>query len=138
MRTTIENILGLRSKIRTPLDLVDLGNKGISKKQIKSLAEAMCLSSNAIAPLLAINVRTIQRQPENKHFDRNVSERAIRLAQLTARGVDAFGTKESFCQWLQTPSLALGNRAPISLLASFAGIEMVDDEIGRMEYGVVA
>lgn len=135
-RLAIEKVLGLREHIRTPLDLVDLGAKGVSKKQIIALSAAMCLSSAAIASLLAVNVRTIQRQPEEKPFDRNVSDRAIKLAQLTVRGINVFGSKEEFCKWLQAPCIALGDKTPMSILVSTVGVEMVDDIIGRIEYGI--
>ena len=42
---------------------------------------------------LAVSPRTIQRQPKGKVFDKNVSERAIKLAQLTAHGINVFGAK---------------------------------------------
>ncbi len=31
---------------------------------------------------------------------------------------------------------ALGNKTPVSLLVSTAGVDMVDDVIGRIEHGV--
>jgi putative toxin-antitoxin system antitoxin component (TIGR02293 family) len=136
MQVSIESILGLKEKIGTPLDLVRLGDEGVLKSQIKHLGEAMCVPNTVLANLLSINVRTIQRQPEGKHFDRNVSDRAIKLAQLTARGIKVFGSSEDFCAWLQTPCLALGDKTPVSLLVSTVGTDMVDDVIGRIEYGV--
>ena len=138
MQANIENVLGLKNKVRTPLDLVKLGTKGVLKEQIKHLAEAMCVPSTVMAALLSINVRTIQRQPEGKHFDRNVSDRAIKLAQLTVRGIKVLGNREEFRAWLQAPCIALGNKTPISLLVSTVGVDMVDDVIGRIEYGVVS
>ncbi len=132
----VENVLGLKEKIENPLDLIDLGAKGVSKSQIGRLSEAMCLSMATIANLLVVSVRTIQRQPEEKAFDKNVSERAIKLAQLTAHGVNVFGAKEEFCTWLQTPVVALGDKTPMSILNSTMGVELVDDIIGRIEHGV--
>ena len=132
----VENILGLKVKIENPLDLIHLGAKGVSKRQIGRLSEAMCLSMATIANLLVVSPRTIQRQPKGKVFDKNVSERAIKLAQLTAHGVSVFGAREEFCVWLQTPVVALGNKTPMSILDSTMGVELVDDIIGRIEHGV--
>ncbi len=136
MQVSIESILGLKEKISGPLDLVKLGSEGVVKSQIKHLGEAMCVPNTVLANLLSINIRTMQRQPEGKHFDRNVSDRAIKLAQLTARGIEVFGGSEEFCDWLQTPCVALGDRTPVSLLVSTVGVDMVDDVIGRIEYGI--
>jgi len=132
----IENVLGLNERIKNPLDLVDLGAKGIFRKQLDKLSEAMCLPAGTLASLLTVSLRTIQRQPKEKPFDRNVADRAIKLAELTAKGINVFGSQKSFCSWLQTPCLALGNKTPISLLVSTIGMEMVFDVIGRIEYGV--
>jgi len=132
----IEEVLGLEGRVRTPLDLVDLGAKGVLKKQVKHLGNVMCITSTTLAKLLAITPRTIQRQPEEKRFDRVVSERAINLAQLIVKGIELFKDKDEFCAWLQAPCLALGSRTPISLLTSSVGVGMVNDLLGRMEYGV--
>jgi len=136
MQASVESVLGLNETIRNDLDLIKLGAKGVKKGQIKRLGEAMCLPNTVLASLLAINVRTIQRQPEGKPFDRQISDRAIKLAQLTARGIDVFGNGAEFCAWLQTPSMALGNKTPLSLLVSVVGVDLVGDVIGRIEYGV--
>ncbi len=133
---TIENVLGLKEKIENPFDLIDLGAKGVSKSQINRLSGEMCLSMTTMANLLAVSPRTIQRQPEGKLFDKNVSERAIKLAQLTAHGINVFGAKGEFCTWLQTPVVALGNKTPVSILNSTMGVELVDDIIGRIEHGI--
>jgi putative toxin-antitoxin system antitoxin component (TIGR02293 family) len=132
----IQKILDLDSPVDSPLDLVELGSKGVLKRQIKRLADAMCITNTALAGLLAITPRTIQRYPESKPFDRTVSERAIKLAMLTSKGIRLFGDSKEFCAWLQSPCVALGNRTPLNLLASAIGLGLVEDVLGRIEYGV--
>ncbi len=136
MRVSVESVLGLDVVIANDLDLIELGAKGVKKQQLRHLGEAMCLSNAVLASLLAVNVRTIQRQPENKPFAREVSDRAIKLAQLTVRGIDVFGTGTEFCAWLQTPSMTLGNKTPLTLLVSVVGMDLVGDIMGRIAYGV--
>jgi putative toxin-antitoxin system antitoxin component (TIGR02293 family) len=91
-----------------------------------------------IANLLPITKRTIERYPQKKHFNRVVSEQIIQIAGITAQGVEIFGDKERFLIWLNRPSKALGGKTPISLTASRFGAEMVLDELGRLEYGVIS
>src|SRR5438067_1157876 len=38
--------------------------------------------------------------------------------------------------WLKRPAMALDQRRPIELLATPAGIRLVEDLLGRIEYGV--
>jgi putative toxin-antitoxin system antitoxin component (TIGR02293 family) len=132
----IQEVLALDEPLSSPLDLIELGARGIYKRQIKHLAGVLCVTSASLAAMLAITPRTIQRHPEEKRFDRVVSERAIKLAMLAVRGIRVFGNKDEFCSWLQSPAIALGNRTPLSLLSSAIGLGMVEDVLGRIEHGV--
>lgn len=134
----IQDVLALDKPIASPLDLVELSAKGVYKRQVKRLAGVLCLNSATLAAMLAITPRTIQRQPEEKRFDRTVSERAVKLAMLAVRGIRVLGDQNEFCSWLQTPNVALGNRTPVSLLTSVIGMGMVEDVLGRIEHGVYA
>jgi putative toxin-antitoxin system antitoxin component (TIGR02293 family) len=136
MQASVNSVLGLDETIKSDLDLVEVGAKGVKKQQIRRLGEALCLPNTVLASLLAINVRTIQRQPEGKPFDRQVSDRAIKLAKVAVRGIEVFGDAAEFCAWLRAPSMVLGERTPLSLLESIVGIDLVDDVLGRIEHGV--
>lgn len=59
-------------------------------------------------------------------------------SQMLKRGVEIFGDKESFMAWLHCPSLAFAGQTPLSLLHTPSGVEMVLDEIGRIEHGVLS
>ncbi|OPY60378.1 MAG: hypothetical protein A4E57_04475 [Syntrophorhabdaceae bacterium PtaU1.Bin034] len=140
MEATIfpEQILGIKKKMRTPFDFMTAAKDGIGKKEITRLAEKMCVPIRVIAQLLLIHERTIRRHPEDKAFDLATSERAIRLAQVTARGIEVFGSEEEFCEWLKEPIMAFGNKAPLTLMESIYGIDMVLKELGRIEHGIIS
>jgi putative toxin-antitoxin system antitoxin component (TIGR02293 family) len=38
--------------------------------------------------------------------------------------------------WLERPALGLEQRRPIDLLSTTAGVKLVEDLLGRLEYGV--
>jgi len=52
--------------------------------------------------------------------------------------LDVFEDKASFDQWLNLNSIALGGRKPKDLLDSTFGVEVVKDELNRIEYGILA
>jgi hypothetical protein len=56
----VKEVLGLKEKIRTPLDLVELGRKGVSKGAVSRLAKHLSIRLQKMAPLLSVNLRTIQ------------------------------------------------------------------------------
>ena len=48
------------------------------------------------------------------------------------------GSQAEAEQWLERPAIGLDRRRPIDLLATPAGIELVEDYLERLEYGVYA
>jgi putative toxin-antitoxin system antitoxin component (TIGR02293 family) len=79
-----------------------------------------------------------QYQKEQKSFDSLQSEEIIEIALLQKRGVEVFGSKSKFQNWLETPCLALGDVVPKSFLDSSFGIMLLKDELTRLEYGILA
>ena len=59
-------------------------------------------------------------------------DRAEILAQATA----VFGSRSAAEKWLEQPAMALEGRLPIDLLATSVGVEIVENHLTRLEYGV--
>jgi len=131
-----EKVLGQR--IKNQMDLIELGNKGITKDALAHLADFFSFRISQMAALLPVTERTIQRYAAKKHFNRVVSEQILQIAEVAAKGTDVFEDKDKFLSWMNHPSKALGNRTPMSLLRSRFGAQAVLDELGRIEYGVVS
>jgi putative toxin-antitoxin system antitoxin component (TIGR02293 family) len=138
----IETVLGgektLHMRIRKRQDLITLSNHGVTKTALINLAKCLALTVGQIARLLPVSERTLQRYPPQKHFNAAVSERVLRLAEVAARGAEVFGDKDRFLAWINQPSVPLGGSTPLSLLGSSFGTEMVLDELGRIEHGVLS
>lgn len=128
----------LRGDIASRIDLIKLSSKGVTKASLLRLAGYLELSLGQMAKLLPITERTIQRYTNRQRFNRVVSEQILQVAEVAARGVGVFGDKERFLAWMKSPSPALGDRTPISLLCSRFGNEVVLDELGRIEYGIIS
>jgi len=136
----VSRILGgkkiLRKEIHTYFDFIELGERGLPKRALMNLADFLGLSLSQITQLLPVSERTVQRYGPKEFFNRTVSEQILHIAEVAARGVEVFEDKEDFLSWLNQPSTALANEAPINLLRSRFGTDMVLDELGRMEHGV--
>jgi putative toxin-antitoxin system antitoxin component (TIGR02293 family) len=85
-----------------------------------------------------VTERTLQRYTLQQPLNQVVSEHILQLAEVAAKGVEVFVDKAAFLAWLHHPNIALANHTPLSLLSSRFGAEMVLDELGRLEHGVVA
>lgn len=139
---TVEKILGgkkaLQMKIKDRMDFVTLSDRGVSKGSLLHLAKFFNISIHELAKVLPVTERTIQRYAAKELLSPVVSEHVLEIAEVAARGAKVFGEKEKFLQWIQLPSRALGDKTPMSLLASRFGAEMVLDELGRIEHGVLS
>ena len=49
-----------------------------------------------------------------------------------------FGSIEEFNKWIAEPAFGLGNKTPQDLLDTITGIELVGEELTRIEYGDLA
>ena len=140
--SAVARVLGgrkvLGKQIKSRMDMIELSKSGVTKDALAHLAKYMRFSTKQMAELLPVTERTIQRYSRKKHFSPTVSEQILQIAEVAARGRDVFGDMNRFLEWMNHPNRALGNRTPTSLLSSRFGVEMVLDELGRLEFGVFA
>ncbi|MFG1347930.1 antitoxin Xre/MbcA/ParS toxin-binding domain-containing protein [Xanthobacter autotrophicus DSM 431] len=86
---------------------------------------------------VGIHERTMQRkQRMQAMLDPEQSRRLWTFADILARATDVLGSQEEAERWLLRPALALEQNRPIDLISTPAGEALVQDLLGRMEYGV--
>ncbi len=137
---TMRVVLGGNKTVTKPftgdIDLINLTRSGLKKSSLKSLSEYLGISMDKMSNLLHTSHRNIQRKEENELLDVYKSEQVIELAQVVSKGLEIFGSKENFQQWLHSNIIALGGQKPIDILDTTFGIRMVFRVLGRLEYGV--
>lgn len=129
-----QKVVGKRLQNR--MDLVELGSRGLTKDAVTNLASHLSLSLKDMAALLPVTARSLQRYGANQHLSSAVSEQVLQIAEVVARGTEVFGGKDRFLAWANQPSIALSDKAPLELLRSRFGMDLVLDELGRIEHGV--
>ncbi|MCF6359410.1 MAG: DUF2384 domain-containing protein [Cyclobacteriaceae bacterium] len=110
-----------------------LSAQSISKTYIKKLLKLSGLSVTELINLLPISIDTYKRK---SIFNPSVTEKILEIEEVYRKGIDAFG--QSFHPWMNTDNIALGGGKPKVLLSNSFGIRLLLDEIGRLEYGVLA
>jgi len=128
----------LRQKVDNWMDLIELGNRGVTKSSLECLADHFSITVGQIAQFLPVSSRTIQRYASDRPFTRDVSEQIIQIAEIFAAGVEVFENKDRFMAWMNNPVRALADKSPMSLLGSRFGAKMVLNELGRIKYGVIS
>lgn len=54
------------------------------------------------------------------------------------KGIEVWGNKNTFDDWLIAKNIALGGVLPKDLFKNSFGLELLRNEIGRIEYGILA
>lgn len=119
-------------------DLIALSRQGITKTQLSQLREFTGLEPDELAAFLHVTSRTLQNYRGAKVLKPNISERALSIGRVYAKGFDVFGDRDNFISWMDTPNVVLGNSKPKQLLDTVFGIQMLLDELIRIEHGVLA
>ncbi len=121
------------------LSLIAVVRQGVKFNAFFNFASKGPFSINEWSGFLHLSERTMQRyKREKKTFDALQSEKILEIALLYKKGTDVFGTSDKFNVWLTTDNVALGNVKPKDLFDSSFGINLLKDELGRIEYGVLA
>ena len=109
---------------------------GLKSKSIKSLIIHSNLSQKQVSRLIHISERTLQRNSPDKLINISTSEKLVELARLFHKGIQVFNDKEKFNTWLNRPNKSLENLKPIELIETSLGIDLVFDELLKIEHGV--
>jgi len=112
---------------------------GIPYTNFEKLSASMPFKQDEWATILHTTTRTLDRYKEkNSSFKSQQSERILEIKQLYGKGLEVFGDRVGFDQWLILENLPLGRIRPIDLLDTAVGIQMVMDELVRIEHGILA
>lgn len=121
------------------LFLINAIRQGINYSFFDSMLQNVPFSFNEWSRYLNLSERTLQRyKKENKRFQAGFAERILEIKMLYKYGVEVFEDKGNFDSWLNTKSIALGGTKPKDLLDTTFGINLVRDELIRIEHGVLA
>ncbi len=61
---------------------------------------------------------------------------AVKFAEILAKATPVLGSQEEAEQWLKRPAIGLDQQRPVDLLTTPAGVKLVEDYLGRLEYDV--
>ncbi|HYF08925.1 MAG TPA: antitoxin Xre/MbcA/ParS toxin-binding domain-containing protein [Acetobacteraceae bacterium] len=84
---------------------------------------------------LVVSPATYKRSPR---LSPAASERAERLARVTALAMQALGDTEEARHWLNSPHPMLGDKPPIAVAATDLGARQVERILLNIEYGLPA
>lgn len=91
-----------------------------------------------LARTFGVSERTIRRHVErnSERLGTALGSKVWRFAELLARATMVFGGQEKAERWMNSNVMGLDGWRPIDLLQTSVGAQLMDDFLGRLEYGV--
>jgi putative toxin-antitoxin system antitoxin component (TIGR02293 family) len=126
------------NEVKNVNDFIDCIREGVPKHALDNLLSVTGITVNEITNIIRTSDRTLRRYTSKQKLNAEQSERVIELAKLYSRGEEVFGSLDAFKEWMNSTVMALGNKKPKDFLDTSLGIEMLMDELGRIEQGIFA
>lgn len=129
-----QEVLGV--KPRSDISLVEFLSEGLPVGVIDRFQAFANLSDEELSEI--IPRRTQRHQRERGRLTEQQSDLLMRAALIYAMAHRVFGDPQRANRWMKRPHRGLEGKRPIELLRSRVGAEVVEETLGRIEYGVYA
>jgi putative toxin-antitoxin system antitoxin component (TIGR02293 family) len=130
----------LKWQLKGPLDAHEMLLRGLPGAALTHLVESLVLlhDPDSLEKAVGISWRTFQRRKADpdRFLSPEQSGRTWKFAEILAKATAILGSRAEAEQWLERPAIGLDQRRPIDLLATTAGVEIVENHLERIEYGV--
>ncbi len=125
-------------EIENDADFIYCIREGVPKQALDNIIDIAGFTMSEIALIIRTSDRTLRRYTSKQKLNAEQSERVIELAKLYSRGEEVFGNMDAFKEWVNNRVIALGNKKPKEFMDTSIGIEILMDELGRIEHGIFA
>ena len=130
----------LGRKVVTALDAHDLIAEGLPSGALGHLVDGLSHLdlTDSLDKAVGMSLRTWQRRKDEpaRPLSPEQGGRTWKFAEILAQATAVFGSQAEAESWLQRPAIGLNQRRPIDLLATPAGVELVETYLSQMAYGV--
>ena len=136
--TNMLKSLGLHSQPSNPTDMIQLTRSGLPRCSARILQKKLHISTDELAHLLSVSIRSLQQVDKQSRFNSLVSGQLMSIAKVFARTAEVFESETMAAEWLKTSCRALGDNKPIELLDTPEGMELVLSVLEAITVGTVA
>jgi len=121
------------------ISLLTRSKKGLNAKAALDFLSLSGFTQDEFQETFKTTVKTIQNHVTRElTLDAALSEKLLKSFALFDQGSAIFGSAGSFHQWLNTPAYGLGNQLPFDLMDTITGIQLIEEELIRIEFGDLA
>ena len=130
----------LRRRMSSALDAHDVLASGLPGAALTHLVGRLTVlhKPDSLEKAVGMSLRTFQRRRDAsaKRLNQEQSARTWKFAEILAKATEIFGSQPEAERWMEQPAMGLDRRRPIDLMTTPAGVEIVEDFLQRLEYGV--
>jgi putative toxin-antitoxin system antitoxin component (TIGR02293 family) len=106
-------------------------------KKLKKIMDVVPFTQSEWANMIHLSERTLQRYAKNNtSFESIYIDRILHLQELIALGLDTFTDADNFYAWLKDEKHVLGKVLNFESLHTDRGIQLLIDQVNRIQYGV--
>lgn len=120
-----------------PLDWIDAVRRGFPVLAVDAFGRNINATNAELAQILGVSPRALALRRTKGSLTPAESGRLFRVVKVVVRAEDVFGKLATGVAWLKAANISLGGVAPISLLDTETGAELVTNILSRIEYGIV-
>ena len=136
--TAKELLVPYQTYFESPVNRLSVIKGGLSSSSLKDLLEISGSTRLDIARKLDLTEPTLRKHLSNvKELSTSLSEHVLFLLELYDKGIDTFGSVQEFKNWLPQHNIGIDAK-PNDLLDSITGINMVMNELHRIDHGILA
>jgi putative toxin-antitoxin system antitoxin component (TIGR02293 family) len=119
-----------------PAEIVATVRDGLPTERFEALRELLDVPSGTLAEVVGITPSTLSRRRKRGTFNKEESERLLRVARLALRAIDVLDGLENARKWLTEPARALGGEVPLKFADTEPGAREVERLLTRLDHGV--
>jgi putative toxin-antitoxin system antitoxin component (TIGR02293 family) len=138
---TLINAVGgddvVRRNVSSGLDVVHLIRHGLPVSAVDELMKTFGLERDEIDRIV-IPRKTLSHRRRLLKLTPQQSERVLRVARVLSFAGETFGTTSKAMTWLRRPTRPLEGEAPLFLLDTEEGAQLVERLLGQIGHGIAA
>lgn len=113
--------------------------RGTPSSVIPIMASRFGMSQDGLFDVLRLPRSTMKsRISKNETLSGSEQDRIYRADRVWLRAMEVLEDEDAARAWIRRSNRSLGGEAPLSLLDTEVGYELVLDTLGRIEYGIVS
>lgn len=128
-----------QNELANPVALVMKAKEGVATSVFDSMVSLTGFTKAELASFIDTTPKTIDNYRFKKQkLGRTESEQLLQILHLYKKGIAIFGSSEAFNQWLREPAYGLGNNVPLDFMYTPGGVNLILEELIRIEFGALA